>query len=445
MRLKNGDTVTAKHLEDGSPLEGTLEIWVIPTSEFAPAFNVYWVDGQEADFNTIKKINYPAVTAAAQEIKKASLVVVAEDTDRMLLLQRVLDDQDPNGGKWEFPGGHVEEGEEPYDAARREWEEETGLEIPAGYSEGTWVNGGFQGFIYKISSESDIQINIPHEDREVENPDDPTGDKKETVAWWSTEDIRDNPTVRDEIKKTFSDWKALVAAAIEKFSNECCREKEGGRFCSCGNSGGTGTAKGVTHYGLEAFSEKRREAILARAENLVKKYGVPVTLDARPSEGAETAPGDRHYNNAEERGALAGVLPGETTIHINPRMATDDAWIKQALSSKAIIAKTVAEAITHEYGHVLESALEQRKDFNILAELSKPFNDVIADPQLEPDNVHAQADLNRFRHEVSFYAGDNSHEGIAESFLAGYKGQRNDWIDHVSTIFQREFIDKKEA
>lgn len=35
----------------------------------------------------------------------------------------------PISGEWHFPGGHIEEGEEPDEAIKREIEEETGLEI----------------------------------------------------------------------------------------------------------------------------------------------------------------------------------------------------------------------------------------------------------------------------------------------------------------------------
>jgi 8-oxo-dGTP diphosphatase len=44
-----------------------------------------------------------------------------------VLVARRGDDQHL-GGTWEFPGGKVEDGEEPETAARRELKEETGLE-----------------------------------------------------------------------------------------------------------------------------------------------------------------------------------------------------------------------------------------------------------------------------------------------------------------------------
>jgi len=44
----------------------------------------------------------------------------------LILVARRADDQHL-GGAWEFPGGKIEEGEEPADAALRELREETGL------------------------------------------------------------------------------------------------------------------------------------------------------------------------------------------------------------------------------------------------------------------------------------------------------------------------------
>lgn len=45
---------------------------------------------------------------------------------RVLLARR---DREPGAGKWDLPGGFLEEGEEPLDGLRRELREETGLEV----------------------------------------------------------------------------------------------------------------------------------------------------------------------------------------------------------------------------------------------------------------------------------------------------------------------------
>ena len=51
--------------------------------------------------------------------------LVIRDQDVLLALR----DHDPFAGKWCIPGGHVEFGEHPEDAVRREVREETGLEL----------------------------------------------------------------------------------------------------------------------------------------------------------------------------------------------------------------------------------------------------------------------------------------------------------------------------
>lgn len=87
--------VTAYTLEtDDStqkPLKGELQVIHVPESEFAPAYTIYLVDRQEADPDSIKE----AITAAADQPKAAGLAVIAEDTGRLLLLQRALSDEDP--------------------------------------------------------------------------------------------------------------------------------------------------------------------------------------------------------------------------------------------------------------------------------------------------------------------------------------------------------------
>jgi 8-oxo-dGTP pyrophosphatase MutT (NUDIX family) len=57
-------------------------------------------------------------------LHRAAMMVLLDDQDRVLLLRRHRVVQDRWG--WELPGGLVDDGEEPADAAVRELEEETG-------------------------------------------------------------------------------------------------------------------------------------------------------------------------------------------------------------------------------------------------------------------------------------------------------------------------------
>jgi 8-oxo-dGTP diphosphatase len=54
---------------------------------------------------------------------------VLDENDRILLGRRSIE---PDLGKWDVPGGFLEEGEDPVAGLRRELREETGLEIEVG-------------------------------------------------------------------------------------------------------------------------------------------------------------------------------------------------------------------------------------------------------------------------------------------------------------------------
>ena len=158
------------------------------------------------------------------DLKVAGLAVQARDTGRVLMLQRYNDKKDPAGGMWEFPGGHIEKGETPLEAAKREWSEETGMEIPRGSLQSEWNSGIYRGHVWSIAREGQLTLHQPTKDR-IMNPDDPDGDKIEAVAWWKPELLLKNPAMRSELRASMG----RVQAALKRsryLSDEYSRRLE---------------------------------------------------------------------------------------------------------------------------------------------------------------------------------------------------------------------------
>jgi 8-oxo-dGTP pyrophosphatase MutT (NUDIX family) len=150
------------------------------------------------------------VLKAAGQAAVAGLAVRAAGTGRVLMLQRALDPGDPAGGTWEFPGGHIEDGESELQAAWREWAEETGCVPPPGEVTGEWAAGDgiYKGFVWTVESEDSVPV---RGDSVVPNPDDPDGDQVEAIAWWDPGTLAGNPSVRAELAASLDDVMAALA------------------------------------------------------------------------------------------------------------------------------------------------------------------------------------------------------------------------------------------
>jgi 8-oxo-dGTP pyrophosphatase MutT (NUDIX family) len=113
-------------------------------------------------------------------------------------------EHDPAGGTWEFPGGHLDPGEDPIDAATREWEEETGLDFPADAKlSGEWSNGHYVGLVFKIANESTIPINTGD------------GEDGETLAWFDPAHLPGFAGLREELAANLPEDALAKAAARE--------------------------------------------------------------------------------------------------------------------------------------------------------------------------------------------------------------------------------------
>jgi 8-oxo-dGTP pyrophosphatase MutT (NUDIX family) len=89
-------------------------------------------------------------------VDSSGVVIRALDTGRLLLTQRSLfhGDDDAVKGKWEFPGGKLEEGEDAEIGALREFNEETGLVLPDGWSKvGEYPTGNYVSILFDVPNE----------------------------------------------------------------------------------------------------------------------------------------------------------------------------------------------------------------------------------------------------------------------------------------------------
>lgn len=176
----------------------------------------------------------PQFTISKEDVSAAGICVRAQDTGRVLMIQRSNDPADKAAGTWEFPGGVLNDGEHPYVGAKREWQEEMGMRLPRGKHGGGWRSGIYQGHIHDIPNESAIKLNLNPEDRKVRNPDDPDGDNVETAAWFAPDHLRRMSSLRPELRaarpwqkvaKEYS-WQEIIKKKLKEDEDDDELEKD---------------------------------------------------------------------------------------------------------------------------------------------------------------------------------------------------------------------------
>tara|TARA_R100000234_G_scaffold47989_1_gene28691 strand:- start:1227 stop:1718 length:492 start_codon:yes stop_codon:yes gene_type:complete len=110
--------------------------------------------------------------AEGETMPVGSAVVIFDEEGRVLILLRPQN-MKWSPGKWALPGGHIEEGESPLDAAVREVREETTLLINDPIEFHTSTNGEVKYFTARVI-QPNVAIDFEHDDFAWAYPEDLT-------------------------------------------------------------------------------------------------------------------------------------------------------------------------------------------------------------------------------------------------------------------------------
>jgi 8-oxo-dGTP diphosphatase len=110
---------------------------------------------------------------------KATAGALVEEDGRVLLARRALE---PFKGRWDIPGGFLDEGEHPLDGLRRELREETGLEVEPVDFLGFWMDS------YGGDSTAEATLNLYWTARVVGGEPEPDDDVNE-LRWFKAGEL----------------------------------------------------------------------------------------------------------------------------------------------------------------------------------------------------------------------------------------------------------------
>jgi 8-oxo-dGTP pyrophosphatase MutT (NUDIX family) len=155
-----------------------------------------------AEMNRLKAIRLLA--DGYEGVTHAGIALVSVDGRSVMLAQRTPDETDaPDVAEtWEFPGGGLDEGEDPWAGAMREFSEEVGWGVPHGQVVNGWRSddGVYQGFVYRTDVELDLTNWAPTEETQA-------------IGWFTREQISEmGDAVRPEVRDQ-TDWDMIFGVS----------------------------------------------------------------------------------------------------------------------------------------------------------------------------------------------------------------------------------------
>jgi ADP-ribose pyrophosphatase YjhB (NUDIX family) len=129
--------------------------------------------------------------------KPTSSGLVVDDEERVLLAKRA---KDPFAGKWDLPGGFLEEGEHPLAGLRRELREEAGIEVGDERLLGIWMDR------YEYRGRVVATLNIYYTARLAEGAPEPADDVAE-FRWFRADEVPLGELAFGHIPDVLSAWR----------------------------------------------------------------------------------------------------------------------------------------------------------------------------------------------------------------------------------------------
>ena len=140
----------------------------------------------------------PACGFVVYASSKPTAGALCVDDGRVLLARRAVE---PFEGRWDIPGGFLEEGEDPLDGLKRELKEETGLDVEPRKFVGIWMDR------YGGDSTAEATLNLYWTARIVSGEPRPADDVSE-LRWFDRDALpRDDELAFENVPLVLAAWR----------------------------------------------------------------------------------------------------------------------------------------------------------------------------------------------------------------------------------------------